>query len=230
MGESPWGFESLRPHRSESSRSRGPRCGHRGHRGQPASRPRDHAPRRPWAWPSRGDNLGARANALARPTGDWCNGKHCGLQNRSSRFDSSVPRFRFALGPDPQSPPARALRGDRARDLRTPALERAGIMLAASCGRSVVVAPEPSKLVGRVQFPSPALSAGEWRSLVAHPAGGRKVAGSNPVSPIVRASFEPPPEEAAVWLVAVAASRRGRSGSARVAKGSAISAPSMRPV
>ena len=25
---------------------------------------------------------------------------------------------------------------------------------------------------------------GEWRSLVAHPAGGRAVAGSNPVSPI----------------------------------------------
>lgn len=27
---------------------------------------------------------------------------------------------------------------------------------------------------------------GEWRSLVAHPAGGRAVAGSNPVSPIRR--------------------------------------------
>src|SRR6185437_3076942 len=27
---------------------------------------------------------------------------------------------------------------------------------------------------------------GEWRSLVAHPAGGRAVAGSNPVSPISR--------------------------------------------
>jgi hypothetical protein len=29
-------------------------------------------------------------------------------------------------------------------------------------------------------------SHGEWRSLVAHPAGGRAVAGSNPVSPIRR--------------------------------------------
>ena len=28
------------------------------------------------------------------------------------------------------------------------------------------------------------LTHGEWRSLVAHPAGGRAVAGSNPVSPI----------------------------------------------
>jgi hypothetical protein len=70
-----------------------------------------------------------------------------------------------------------------------------------------VVAQKPSKLLGRVRFPSPALSAvgqashaaagavvarrvglsspdhGEWRSLVAHPAGGRAVAGSNPVSP-----------------------------------------------
>ena len=60
-------------------------------------------------------------------------------------------------------------------------------------GRSVVVAQKPSKLLGRVRFPSPALlsrpviigaSHGEWRSLVAHPAGGRAVAGSNPVSPI----------------------------------------------
>src|SRR3954470_5953242 len=51
-------------------------------------------------------------------------------------------------------------------------------------GRSVVAAPEPSKLVGGVRFPSPALDIyGEWRSLVAHPAGGRAVAGSNPVSP-----------------------------------------------
>jgi hypothetical protein len=50
------------------------------------------------------------------------------------------------------------------------------------CGRSVVVARKPSKLQGRVQFPSPACH-GEWRSLVAHPAGGRAVAGSNPVSP-----------------------------------------------
>ena len=53
-------------------------------------------------------------------------------------------------------------------------------------GRSVVVAQEPSKLLGRVRFPSPALKSkthGEWRSLVAHPAGGRAVAGSNPVSP-----------------------------------------------
>ncbi len=31
-------------------------------------------------------------------------------------------------------------------------------------------------------------SHGEWRSLVAHPAGGRAVAGSNPVSPIKRKS------------------------------------------
>src|SRR6202011_662599 len=53
------------------------------------------------------------------------------------------------------------------------------------CGRSVVVAQKPSKLLGRVRFPSPALFChGEWRSLVAHPAGGRAVAGSNPVSPI----------------------------------------------
>jgi hypothetical protein len=65
-------------------------------------------------------------------------------------------------------------------------------------GRSVVVAQKPSKLLGRVRFPSPALRAawgcrgydrrshGEWRSLVAHPAGGRAVAGSNPVSPTER--------------------------------------------
>src|SRR4051794_35348344 len=32
---------------------------------------------------------------------------------------------------------------------------------------------------------------GEWRSLVAHPAGGRAVAGSNPVSPIMRTSAHP---------------------------------------
>src|SRR3954466_1718178 len=51
-------------------------------------------------------------------------------------------------------------------------------------GRSVVAGPETFKLVGRVRFPSPALNIyGEWRSLVAHPAGGRAVAGSNPVSP-----------------------------------------------
>src|SRR4051794_12152053 len=58
-------------------------------------------------------------------------------------------------------------------------------------GRSVVAAPEPSKLVGRVRFPSPALrikNNGEWRSLVAHPAGGRAVAGSNPVSPTSESS------------------------------------------
>ena len=69
--------------------------------------------------------------------------------------------------------------------------------LSAPRGRSVVVAQKPSKLLGRVRFPSPALGAargcrrydrrshGEWRSLVAHPAGGRAVAGSNPVSPIL---------------------------------------------
>ena len=28
-----------------------------------------------------------------RPPGDWCNGQHRGLQNRGSRFDSSVPRL-----------------------------------------------------------------------------------------------------------------------------------------
>src|ERR1700722_599253 len=60
----------------------------------------------------------------------------------------------------------------------------------ATRGRSVVVAQKPSKLLGRVRFPSPALGGlsspdhGEWRSLVAHPAGGRAVAGSNPVSPM----------------------------------------------
>src|SRR5262245_39807188 len=61
-----------------------------------------------------------------------------------------------------------------------------------ACGRSVVVAQEPSKLLGRVRFPSPASTReayasrdhGAWRSLVAHSAGGRKVAGSNPVAPI----------------------------------------------
>ncbi len=46
-----------------------------------------------------------------------------------------------------------------------------------------MVAQKPSKLLERVRFPSPACR-GEWRSLVAHPAGGRAVAGSNPVSPI----------------------------------------------
>src|SRR5829696_1926975 len=59
-----------------------------------------------------------------------------------------------------------------------------------SRGRSVVVAQEPSKLLGRVRFPSPASLGstinGEWRSLVAHPAGGRAAAGSNPVSPTTR--------------------------------------------
>ena len=59
-----------------------------------------------------------------------------------------------------------------------------------SRGRSVVVAQEPSKLLGRVRFPSPAslgsTNNGEWRSLVAHPAGGRAAAGSNPVSPTTR--------------------------------------------
>ena len=56
-----------------------------------------------------------------------------------------------------------------------------------ACGRSVVVAQKPSKLLGRVRFPSPACTShGEWRSLVAHPAGGRAVAGSNPVSPITK--------------------------------------------
>ncbi len=101
-----------------------------------------------------------------------------------------------------------------------------------SRGRGVVVAQEPSKLLGRVRFPSPAsiparcrnpvsgpaprspwhrrsrlrpdrprepaprgprlaapgkvqLRAGAWRSLVAHSTGGRKVAGSNPVAPIL---------------------------------------------
>ena len=60
-----------------------------------------------------------------------------------------------------------------------------GYHRAVPCGRSVVVAQKPSKLLGRVRFPSPALDGhiGEWRSLVAHPAGGRAVAGSNPVSP-----------------------------------------------
>src|SRR3954451_7464696 len=33
-------------------------------------------------------------------------------------------------------------------------------------------------------MPGPTRHNGEWRSLVAHPAGGRAVAGSNPVSPI----------------------------------------------
>src|SRR4051794_38593912 len=32
---------------------------------------------------------------------------------------------------------------------------------------------------------------GEWRSLVAHPAGGRAVAGSNPVSPITESPGDP---------------------------------------
>ena len=65
-----------------------------------------------------------------------------------------------------------------------------GTKMAFCRGRSVVAAPEPSKLVGRVRFPSPALrrrvvsnNHGAWRSLVAHSAGGRKVAGSNPVAP-----------------------------------------------
>ena len=66
-----------------------------------------------------------------------------------------------------------------------PASARVTLRYASSaCGRSVVAAQKPSKLLGRVRFPSPALdSHGEWRSLVAHPAGGRAVAGSNPVSP-----------------------------------------------
>ncbi len=62
----------------------------------------------------------------------------------------------------------------------------------AAGGRSVVVAQKPSKLLGRVRFPSPACTGhGEWRSLVAHPAGGRAVAGSNPVSPMKVAGSEP---------------------------------------
>src|SRR3954451_19138445 len=58
-------------------------------------------------------------------------------------------------------------------------------------GRGVTVAQEPSKLLVPVRVRSPALgrasvsqSHGAWRSLVAHSAGGRKVAGSNPVAPI----------------------------------------------
>jgi hypothetical protein len=60
-------------------------------------------------------------------------------------------------------------------------------------GEVLTVALEPSKLSERVRLPSPALSfgvesegPGEWRSLVAHPAGGRAVAGSNPVSPTIK--------------------------------------------
>src|SRR5437660_1676080 len=51
-------------------------------------------------------------------------------------------------------------------------------------GRGVTVALEPSKLPEPVRFRSPALDGepvrhiGAWRSLVAHSAGGRKVAGS----------------------------------------------------
>src|SRR3954451_7057308 len=60
-------------------------------------------------------------------------------------------------------------------------------------GRGVTVAQEPSKLLVPVRVRSPALgrasvsqSHGAWRSLVAHSAGGRKVAGSNPVAPTRR--------------------------------------------
>src|SRR4051794_38666343 len=54
---------------------------------------------------------------------------------------------------------------------------------------------------------SPLASAthGEWRSLVAHPAGGRKVAGSNPVSP----TQEAPTSSAVSSLRPVEVSSRG---------------------
>jgi hypothetical protein len=63
--------------------------------------------------------------------------------------------------------------------------------LALAGGRGVMAAQEPSKLLVRVRSSSPASlltlaytrPLGAWRSLVAHPAGGRKVAGSNPVAP-----------------------------------------------
>ena len=92
-------------------------------------------------------------------------------------------------GGDPRSR-AGAARRRAARSSRcsraTPRNECAGLSSARACGRSVVVAQKPSKLLGRVRFPSPACTYGEWRSLVAHPAGGRAVAGSNPVSPTER--------------------------------------------
>lgn len=67
-----------------------------------------------------------------------------------------------------------------------------------------MAAHEPSKLMERVRIPSPALHHGEWRSLVAHPAGGRAVAGSNPVSPTkahkCAAVQKPAPERAFRFL------------------------------
>ena len=61
------------------------------------------------------------------------------------------------------NPQTSSLEGSRATSYTTPA------------GRPIVVPPNSPRIDGHH---------GEWRSLVAHPAGGRKVAGSNPVSPI----------------------------------------------
>src|SRR5437588_699146 len=54
--------------------------------------------------------------------------------------------------------PARAAAAGRQRP-RIRACDRPPAMLCPTCGRSVVVAHEPSKLVGRVRFPSPAFIA-----------------------------------------------------------------------
>jgi hypothetical protein len=58
---------------------------------------------------------------------------------------------------------------------------------------------------------------GEWRSLVAHPAGGRAVAGSNPVSPTSKGPANPPLSEI------------GRGGAARLSEPRSNSEPPCRP-
>src|SRR5436305_769299 len=65
------------------------------------------------------------------------------------------------------------------------------------CTRAFQALGTGSTPVARSQEPSPGRAPGgveshdhgEWRSLVAHPAGGRAVAGSNPVSPIYEATL-----------------------------------------
>src|SRR4051794_37507069 len=75
----------------------------------------------------------------------------------------------------------------RPRRARPPARDRVGT-LPGACGRGVNGCTGAFQALGAGSSPVARFvrshSHGEWRSLVAHPAGGRAVAGSNPVSPI----------------------------------------------
>ena len=70
---------------------------------------------------------------------------------------------------------------------------------------------EAFQLLGRFDSRRPLAGHGEWRSLVAHPAGGRAVAGSNPVSPM---------QVACKWRVLAGGTPGpGRPGTRRVVHG-----------